>query len=97
MTAVDYATTRPQRCDPMTENADAVLEEIEVQIELLDKRGGTYAREYFAHMLSRRDAGNPRPPAGMHPLIARALRDMVADEATAVRLYGPGRPPGGTR
>lgn len=71
-------------------NADPVLEEIGVQIDVLDALGGKYARDYLAHALGL----EPRPPAkprDMHPLIAKALRDMASDEATAISLYGSTR------
>jgi hypothetical protein len=76
---------------PAVLNADPVLEEIGVQIDVLDTLGGQYARDYLAHALGI-TARPPTKPRGMHPLIAKALRDMAADEATAIRLYGPHRP-----
>lgn len=71
-------------------HADQVLEEIAVQIDVLDQQGGQYARDYLAHALGTKGFP-PRKPRAMHPLIAKALRDMVADEAMAIRLYGPRR------
>jgi hypothetical protein len=62
-----------------------------VQIDVLDALGGKYARAYLAHALGL-EASPPRRPQAMHPLIAKALRDLAADEATAIRLYGPARP-----
>lgn len=69
--------------------AAPVIEEIGVQLDLLDVFGGRYARAYLAYHL----IGAPRPhtPVGMHPMIARALRDLALDEAAAVRLYGPAK------
>lgn len=66
-----------------------VIEEIGVQIDLLDRAGGRYVRDCLAHEL----AGRPRPrtPAGMHHVIAKALREMAKDQAVAVHLYGLGR------
>lgn len=70
--------------------APAVLDEVGAQLDLLDVFGGKYARDYLAHSLGV--VPRPRPPSGMHPRIAQALRDIAADEATSIRLYGPGRP-----
>jgi hypothetical protein len=69
-------------------DAAPVLEEIGVQIDVLDTQGGQYARDYLAHALGAKGYP-PAKPRAMHPLIAKALRDMVADEAMAIRLYGP--------
>jgi hypothetical protein len=73
---------------PPEVNVAPVLEEIGVQIDVLDALGGQYARDYLAHALGL-EANPPRKPRAMHPLIAKALRDLAADEAMAVRLYGP--------
>lgn len=71
----------------LTAASSPVLEEVGVQLDLLDVLGGRYASDYLAHALGFR----PRPttPKGMHPQMAKALRDIAADEAIAVRMYGP--------
>lgn len=75
---------------PSQFSADPVLEEIGVQIDVLDQLGGQYARDYMAFSLGLR-AQPPRRPTQMHHCIAKAVRDLAADEATAIRLYGPQR------
>lgn len=90
---ITNATLEGGRVTPLTQSPvspDPLLEEIEVQIDLLDTVGGQYARDYFAHALGLRHR-RPSTPRGMHRLIAQAVRDMAADEAMAIRLYGPHR------
>ena len=65
------------------------IEALGHQLDVLEADGGRYATAYICHILT--GATRPVTPAGMHLLIAKAVRDVAADAALAVRLYGKRR------
>lgn len=55
-----------------------VEEDLGTMINQLDHDGPVYARRYLAHLHSSQ-GGSPMPPSGMHPLIAKAIREAVLE------------------
>ena len=66
---------------------EPIIEEIGVQLDVLDSQGGRYVRDYLAHTMLK--TVRPSTPRGMHPHIAKALREMALEQATLIRMYGP--------
>lgn len=66
-----------------------VEEDLGTLIEQLDHDGPVYARRYLEHLHSTR-GGSPRPPSTMHPLIAKAIREVVLENVDHIppRLAG---------
>jgi hypothetical protein len=62
-----------------------VSEEIEQQIISLERHGVVYAGAYAEKMTRGPHANPPRTPAGMHPLLAKMIRDATLDELVAAR------------
>ena len=68
-----------------------VSEHLAELVELFDRHGRSYARSYAEAVLTRpARVQGPAAPAGMHPKLAAAIRDIVMDEL-AVRRRVPAR------
>ena len=77
-----------------------VQEELGEQLDVLEREGGAYAREYAWSCMTRPTlSGPPRPPA-MRPEIGKMVRELVLDELAARRIGTRGtttRPGAGQR
>lgn len=71
--------------------AEPVIEEIGVQIDVLDQEGRGYAERLLDHHLHTNGGPCPHRPTKMHPLVAKAIREMVFDQAVSLRLHGARR------
>jgi hypothetical protein len=60
-----------------------VLMELGDHLESADRLAAAYAREYVRAM---REGRRVRPPAGLHPDIARLVRDVALDAMALERL-----------
>lgn len=65
---------------------ELALLEIGAQLTVLDRYAANYTRRYVDSAMT--GSAPPRRPVGMHPKIAAALRDIVLDEITGLRLFG---------
>jgi hypothetical protein len=81
--------------EELTAAAQPIIDELGVQVTLFNQEGRAYATRYLEHLL--RGTRRPNTPAGMHKDVGHAIRDMVMDEVTALRLHGPSRVIGGSR
>lgn len=54
-----------------------VEEDLQTLIDQLDQDGPGYARRYLEHLHSSRV--HCQPPRGMHPLVAKAVREAVLE------------------
>jgi hypothetical protein len=87
---LDEVLARPRTEVPaehMTAALFAVIaEELLEQIELLEAKGLSYAREYLRYWESPKGGAAPRAPLGMNPRVADAVREVVRDHAMNARF-----------
>lgn len=60
-----------------------VEEDLQTMREQLKRDGPAYARQYVAYVHGTRGRW-PQPPGGMHPLIAKAVREAVLENVDHV-------------
>jgi hypothetical protein len=78
----------PALLDELSAVRSAVRAQLGELLDAIDSDGGRYADHYAEWMLGRRNGriGPPAPPK-LGPA-AELVRELVRDEATAVRMYG---------
>lgn len=90
MAAIDHST--PDLMAELNEVRGRVREQLGELLDALDHEGGAYTDRYAEWFITsgpgRGQGCGPSTPAALTGWIGKALRDLVIDEATSIRLYG---------